>query len=582
MRQFFAFLFSLIICAQGAIAQSGYSPPSGSGGAYQGSTVAPGTSGNVMTSNGTAWTSAAAAGGGGSSPLPAGFVTLSAFDDTGGYLAMSPDGVYAYVSGILVSNSHGAIAQVKIADGTVNATVDLGAGVRPTGLVVSSDSAAIYAFDQTAGVKWWKVAASGMSLTHTSTLAVAAVTGFGASQKFDISPDGAIYAYISGADAKLYMINTTTYVVTNQTMNHTAGNLTAVCFYQGSSSDVYVAHASQDGIDKYSTAGVYDSTVSTGAGGTPNFTVMRSGINGLMFVADSGTQPAVIAVDSGTPTIYRINGGVGALSVNSLTDTAICEGDDICVFTASGGSGSNFGTLFAIADYGLALRGLPTPTATDSDHDGFTSTAWLPTGCSVYALSGCTAPTLWSIPGNFPDPPTGAAGNVQVSNGLGSWVTTSKVTANPTTGDLHADGNLTVTGGLTSNGSANVSSLLSNTDVTAYGQAVITGDIDTGGNFYSSGGDLVLAAPGYGIQIKTGSNTKIGSATLSGGAVTVSNTAVTANSLIFLTGTGGTITNLGFVYEDKASRVNGTSFRVKSSNVLDASDFDYVIIEARP
>ena len=65
---------------------------------------------------------------------------------------------------------------------------------------------------------------------------------------------------------------------------------------------------------------------------------------------------------------------------------------------------------------------------------------------------------------------------------------------------------------------------------------------------------------------------RAGTATTSGGTVTVATTAVTATCLILLTPQG----NSGVFYEDKAARVNGTSFEIVST--LD-TDFAWMIIE---
>ncbi len=77
--------------------------------------------------------------------------------------------------------------------------------------------------------------------------------------------------------------------------------------------------------------------------------------------------------------------------------------------------------------------------------------------------------------------------------------------------------------------------------------------------------------------IKEGSNATLGIATLSSGSVVVSNTKVTANSRIFLTVDGGTLTNVGT--PRVSTRSAGTSFTIVSSNVLDSSDVAWVIIE---
>lgn len=67
-----------------------------------------------------------------------------------------------------------------------------------------------------------------------------------------------------------------------------------------------------------------------------------------------------------------------------------------------------------------------------------------------------------------------------------------------------------------------------------------------------------------------------GTGTLSSGAATISNTVVTASSMIFLTDTTNTITNLGAL--SVASQTAGTGFTVKSANVLDTSTFNYMVV----
>lgn len=79
------------------------------------------------------------------------------------------------------------------------------------------------------------------------------------------------------------------------------------------------------------------------------------------------------------------------------------------------------------------------------------------------------------------------------------------------------------------------------------------------------------------LHVKEGSNASMGIATLVAGTVTVNTTKVTANSRIFLTVEGGTLTNVGFVYV--SARSSGTSFDITSSNILDASDVAWLIVE---
>lgn len=89
-------------------------------------------------------------------------------------------------------------------------------------------------------------------------------------------------------------------------------------------------------------------------------------------------------------------------------------------------------------------------------------------------------------------------------------------------------------------------------------------------------GNLDISGAGYGLEVKEGSNCKQGTAAMTAGSVTVTNSAVTASSRIFLTtqtpgGTPGAL----FVN----ARSAGTNFTVHSSSATDTSTFAYEIFE---
>jgi len=104
---------------------------------------------------------------------------------------------------------------------------------------------------------------------------------------------------------------------------------------------------------------------------------------------------------------------------------------------------------------------------------------------------------------------------------------------------------------------------------------VVEGD----GDVRLSVGDLYISTAGKGIRIKEGSNAKMGTATLTAGSVVVSTTAVASTSRVFLTSQsdGGTP---GFLRV--STRVNGTSFTITSSSVLDTSTVAWVILDPAP
>lgn len=109
-----------------------------------------------------------------------------------------------------------------------------------------------------------------------------------------------------------------------------------------------------------------------------------------------------------------------------------------------------------------------------------------------------------------------------------------------------------------------------------FGTATPTATLHTVGTTKLEG-LVTLPVAGNGIAIKEGTNATMGVATLSGGTVTVNTTKVTANSRIFLTVNGGTLTNVGSTYI--SARVAATSFTITSTNVLDTSDIAWLIIE---
>lgn len=98
----------------------------------------------------------------------------------------------------------------------------------------------------------------------------------------------------------------------------------------------------------------------------------------------------------------------------------------------------------------------------------------------------------------------------------------------------------------------------------------------TGGVTANFNANVSLATVGNKLNIATGSNASVGTGTLSGGTVTISTTAVTANSLIFLTDTASVLTNVGTL--SVSAKSAGVSFTVTSANVLDTSTFNWLII----
>lgn len=101
---------------------------------------------------------------------------------------------------------------------------------------------------------------------------------------------------------------------------------------------------------------------------------------------------------------------------------------------------------------------------------------------------------------------------------------------------------------------------------------VVAGSFNT--NF---AGNITTITIGTTLAVKSGSNAKSGTFTLVGGAATVANTSVTANSVIvpWLKTVGGTI--LGGPYG--ATITPGTGFTVAGGGAANTSVYNYIILE---
>jgi hypothetical protein len=92
-----------------------------------------------------------------------------------------------------------------------------------------------------------------------------------------------------------------------------------------------------------------------------------------------------------------------------------------------------------------------------------------------------------------------------------------------------------------------------------------------------TGCDLDIATAGRGLRIKEGANAKAGVTTLASGRVTVSTTAVTANSRIILSSQTANSTAPGQLRV--SSKTAGKSFVIRSTSATDGSDVYWLIIE---
>lgn len=90
--------------------------------------------------------------------------------------------------------------------------------------------------------------------------------------------------------------------------------------------------------------------------------------------------------------------------------------------------------------------------------------------------------------------------------------------------------------------------------------------------------DVQITTVGDGLAVKEGVNAKMGLANLTAGAVTVSTTAVTANSRIFVNAQNYSVGGLGAI--DVRNIVPGVSFDIYSTSNLDVRSVAWFIVEA--
>jgi uncharacterized membrane protein len=97
------------------------------------------------------------------------------------------------------------------------------------------------------------------------------------------------------------------------------------------------------------------------------------------------------------------------------------------------------------------------------------------------------------------------------------------------------------------------------------------------GDKFAVAGNVALTTAGNKLKIATGANASVGTSTLVGGTVTVSTTAVTTSSLIYVTVNtpGGT---QGFLSVPSASIVDATSFVINSTSGTETSTVNWWIV----
>ena len=380
--------------------------------------------------------------------------------------------------------------------------------------------------------------------------------------------------------------------------------------------------------------GAAGSGVTTGgAGGT--VTITGGAANGDNTQNNSGGSINVTAGNSkgsstgGTVTVSSGNGGVGTGSAGATGGTTNVNGGTGGAGSATSGNGGGFTGKGGSGGGGVAggaggtaqLTGGTGGTGSGSGGNG--GAANVTGGSPGNNASANGGSVTISSAGGSGTGAGGAGGTVTISSGTGGGDNTQNNSGGSITVSAgHSAGSaggpaVTITAGVGGVGTSTTGANGGNTNVNAGAGGVGSATGGTGGNVVISAGaggnsgtpgaggiiQLEVAATtsvaerfrvtstacftsncqlevhntGFGLGIAHGTNCKLGTSALSGGTVTVSNTAVTANSLIFLTSQadGG---SPGFVRV--TAKTANTSFVITSSNGSDTSTVAWLIVEA--
>lgn len=303
------------------------------------------------------------------------------------------------------------------------------------------------------------------------------------------------------------------------------------------------------------TGGAGSATSGNGGGAT-----LKAGSGGNGVAGGTGGLAQLVGGTGGTGSASGGNGGDANVTGGSPASFAGSNGGAVTVASAGGsgtGSGGNGGNIT-----------ISTGTAGgDNTVNRTGGNLTLSVGHSMGSGSG-SAVNITAGVGGIGTATTGAGGgntNINAGNGgVGS-----------ATGG--AGGNLTFTAGTGGNsgtpGAGGIIQFFTGPTISATEHMRIT----NAGEVMLTNADLQINTVGFGLQVKSGANGKIGTVALAAGTATVANTSVTANSRIFLTSQsdGGTP---GFLRI--TAKTAGTSFVITSSNGADTSTVAWNIIES--
>lgn len=302
------------------------------------------------------------------------------------------------------------------------------------------------------------------------------------------------------------------------------------------------------------TGGAGSATSGNGGGAT-----LKAGSGGGGVGGGVGGAASVTGGTGGTGSSTGGNGGAVSITGGSAGSNASANGGAVTM-AGAGGSGTGAGGAGGSATItGGAAGG-------DNTQNNTGGSITLTAGNSK-GSSGGAAVTVNTGVGGVGTSTTGAnGGDYTVNGGAGGVGSATGGVGGNIKFNAGAGGNSGSpgAGGIIQFFTATTTSLLERLRIKATGEVLV------------SNGQLQVGTAGFGLSIKNGANTKIGTAVLTAGAVTVSNTTITANSLVFVTSQadGGTPAAVRIT-----AKSVGTSFTITSLNALDISTVAWMIVE---
>lgn len=373
---------------------------------------------------------------------------------------------------------------------------------------------------------------------------------------------------------------------TPTTLNSTVRAATAAEAATGTLTNCYISPATADS----ATALDFASPPVDGFGSTTprpvHATTLDSTLNTLLATSASATAAAIANVAPSAARTGDYHGGNSAQNdtVTWLGGNPSANTQTLRVFSgAPSGGTQTVGFFTGNATGGTQSFNLLTGTRAGTVNIGTGAAAHTLNLGSSTALVGFFGATAATKTGNTNDIKDSLVSYGLVTDGgatplnLDSGALTCGALTAVGTININSSGAAVTTIGTGGTGATNIGNATGNTAVTGSLTASTTLTA-TLGAITATNGNLVLNTAGNKVSIATGANASIGtSEAMTAGSVTISTTAVTASSKIFLTANtpGGT---QGELSAPTASIVAGTSFVINSSSNTDTSTVNWWIV----